>query len=90
MQANLNRLYKYDSDGQLLRSVGSGTNDRTEDGSELLHTIAVDSTGSVYTMTWGNPGKIMRFSPGFFYRDQSAAASSSLPIRERPMAATRP
>jgi sugar lactone lactonase YvrE len=61
MVAAVNQIYKFDASGRLLRTVGGGTNARYEDGSELLHTIAVDSRGNVYTMTWGNPGLVTRF-----------------------------
>ncbi|HEX8234709.1 MAG TPA: hypothetical protein VF600_02035, partial [Abditibacteriaceae bacterium] len=59
--AAVNRIYKFRPDGTFLMGVGSGTNTRVEDGSELLHTVAVDSQGNIYTMGWGNPGKLTKF-----------------------------
>lgn len=63
--AGIHQLYEFDAKGALLRSIGTGEETRAEDGSELLHTVAVDSTGRVYTMGFGNPGMVVSFSPDF-------------------------
>lgn len=60
-QAATNQVYKFDPAGKLLEVIGGGTGERLEDGSELLHTVAVDSAGRIYSVTWGNPGKVTRF-----------------------------
>jgi hypothetical protein len=59
--AGTNQIWKYGPDGKRLKIYGAGTNTRNEDGSELLHTVTVDSVGNVYGVTFGNPGKITRF-----------------------------
>jgi len=65
LQADVNQIYKFDIDGQLVHVLGGGTNLRVADGSELLATIAVDSKGQVYGNTFGNPSNISRFDPAF-------------------------
>jgi hypothetical protein len=65
MVAAVNQVYKFDSTGRLLKTVGGGTNVGSENGSELLHTIAVDSKGSIYTMAPGNPGYVTKFDAAF-------------------------
>jgi len=61
--ADINQIYKFDPAGALLAVIGGGTKLRLEDGSELLHTVALDSKGNLYSMTWGNPAKVTRFDP---------------------------
>lgn len=62
LKAEPNAIYKVSPDGKLLHTFGgNNTPKHPEDGSEVLHTVAVDSKGNVYTMTWGNPGKVTRF-----------------------------
>ncbi len=61
--ADVNQIYKYEVSGKLLSVIGGGTKLRLEDGSELLHTVTLDSKGNIYAMTWGNPGLITRFDP---------------------------
>ncbi len=61
--ADVNQLYKFNSEGKLLAMVGAGENSRANDGSELLHSVAVDSKGFIHTEAWGNPSLIVRFSP---------------------------
>ncbi len=63
--ADSSQLYKFDSKGALLRTMGTGESTRAEDGSELLHTVAVDSTGKIFTMAYGNPGVVVQFSADF-------------------------
>jgi hypothetical protein len=58
--ASVNRTYKFSPGGNLLIGIGANTNTRTEDGSELLHSVAVDSQGNMYSMTWGNPGLVTK------------------------------
>jgi hypothetical protein len=62
LKAEPNAIYKFSPEGKLLQTFGgNNTGRRPEDGSEVLHTVAVDSKGNVYTMTWGNPGMVTRF-----------------------------
>jgi hypothetical protein len=63
--AAVNQVYKVSPKGELLKIIGAGTNTRNADGSEPLHSLALDSQGNLYTMTWGNPGLVTRFDPGF-------------------------
>jgi hypothetical protein len=51
----------FGADGALKRSFGLGGKSRVEDGSELLHSVAVDKAGHIYAMTWGNPGQVVRY-----------------------------
>ena len=62
VQAEPNAVYQFSPQGKLLRTLGGNPTSRNEDGSEVLHTVAVDSKGNVYTYTWGNPGLVTRFS----------------------------
>ena len=59
--ADVHQIYKFDPAGKLVTVIGGGTNLRLEDGSELYHTVAVDSKGNVYSITPGNPGWVTRF-----------------------------
>ena len=52
----------FGADGALKRTLGLGGKTRVEDGSELVHSITVDRSGQVYGMTWGNPGRVVRFA----------------------------
>ena len=61
VQAEPNAIYKFAPDGKLLGMLGGNPTTRSEDGSEVLHTVALDSKGNVYTFTWGNPGLVTRF-----------------------------
>lgn len=60
-QAEPNAIYKISPEGKMLRTWGGNPTTRNPDGSEVLHTVAVDSKGNVYTMAWGNPGLVTRF-----------------------------
>ena len=55
------RVLVFGPDGTLARTYGLGGKTRTEDGAELLHSVAVDRAGRVYAMTWGNPGRVVRY-----------------------------
>jgi hypothetical protein len=59
--AAVNQIYQFAPDGKLLGVIGSGMNTRNDDGSEPLHSVAVNSRGDVFTMTWGNPGLLTRY-----------------------------
>ena len=59
--AAVRRLYKFDPAGRLLATVGGGTRLQAKDGSELLHSVAADSRGNIYSITPGNPGKVSMF-----------------------------
>ena len=61
-QAQLNQIYKFAPDGRLLAVLGGGTMMRTDDGSELHSTVALDFQGRIYSNTYGNPSKITRFN----------------------------
>ncbi len=62
VQAEPNAVYKFAPDGTLLKTFGGNPTTRAEDASEVLHTVAVDSKGNVYTVSWGNPALITRFN----------------------------
>lgn len=59
--AATNQIFKFAPDGKLLGVIGAGANTRNADGSEPLHSVAVNSKGDVYAMTWGNPGLLTRY-----------------------------
>lgn len=59
--AETHQIYQFAPEGKLITVIGGGTHTRIEDGSELLHTVAVDSKGGIHSITWGNPGWITRF-----------------------------
>ena len=59
--ASVNQIYMFDAAGKLLKTIGAGTQTRAEDGSELLHSVAVDSKGNIYAMAFGNPGHVVKF-----------------------------
>jgi streptogramin lyase len=59
--ANVNQLYRFGPDGALTATLGSGLTTRAQDGSELIHGVTCDSKGNLYTMTWGNPGLVVKF-----------------------------
>ncbi len=63
-QAAVNQIYKFSPDGQLMEVLGCGSAKmfRAEDGSELFHSVAVDQHGNIYSMTFGNPGRVTRFN----------------------------
>ncbi len=60
--AAINQIYELDATGAVVRTLGSGSRTRAEDGSEAIHSVAVDSHGNVYSMTWGNPGQVVMYS----------------------------
>lgn len=59
--AATNQIYKFDATGALVKTIGAAANTRNPDGSELLHSVAVDSKGNIYAMAWGNPGRVTKF-----------------------------
>lgn len=61
VKAEPNVIGQFAPDGRFLKAFGGNPTRRTEDGSELLYTVAVDSKGNVYSFTWGNPGHVTRF-----------------------------
>ncbi|MCE9608127.1 MAG: hypothetical protein K8U03_24845 [Planctomycetia bacterium] len=63
--ADLNQIYVFSPTGKLLRTAGAGSSTRNDDGSEPLHSVATDSEGNVYTMTWGNPGLVTKYDASF-------------------------
>jgi len=63
VQAATNQIYGFSSGGKILAVIGGGTNNRYGDGSELHHTVAVDSKGNIYSITPGNPGAVTKFDP---------------------------
>ena len=65
LKAQPNAITKFSPSGQWLKTWG-GNSDRdgrarAEDGSQVIHTVAVDGKNNVYTLTWGNPGRLTRF-----------------------------
>ena len=61
VQAEPNAVYHFSPEGKFLKVLGGNPTSRSEDGSEVLHTVAIDSKGNVYTFAWGNPGLVTRF-----------------------------
>lgn len=61
LKADPNAIYKFSPKGKLLQIFGGSPTTRSQDGSEVIHTVAVDSPGNVYTFAWGNPGVLTRF-----------------------------
>ena len=63
-QAAVNQIYEFSPQGQLLKVIGCGSRKmfRSEDGSELFHSVAVDQHGNIYSMTFGNPGRVTKFN----------------------------
>jgi len=55
-------IWRFGANGQVLSSVGSGNLARAEDGSEPLHSLVVSKNGDISAMTYGNPGKTIRYS----------------------------
>ena len=90
MQADVNQVYKFDASGKLLFSIGAATRTRAEDGSELLHSVAVDSKGNIFSWTFGNPAQLAEFDPElkqvkeregqFHWADAWSPASSYTPL----------
>lgn len=72
IQAEPNAIYKFSSTGRKLRLWGGNLTTRNPDGSEVLHTVAVDSKLNVYTTTWGHPGLVTRFDADGSYVTQRA------------------
>ena len=62
VQGGANQVYKFDPAGKLLTTLGGGTTRKTDDGSELVGTVAVDSKGNIYSHTFGNPANVTRLS----------------------------
>ena len=62
--ADVHQIHKFGPAGKLVTIIGGGTNLRLEDGSELYHTVALDSKGNIYSITSGNPGWVTRFDAG--------------------------
>ncbi len=92
--ADVTQIYHIGTEGQLLGVLGAGQSTRNQDGSELLHSVAVDAAGAVYTMTWGNPGMLVRFDPNgrqvtrhegqFAWADAWSIHSAYLPLAVDP------
>ena len=61
LKADPNAIYKFSPAGKLLKTFGGNPTTRNSDGSEVIHTVGVDSKGNVYTYTWGNPSSLTRF-----------------------------
>lgn len=59
--AATNQIYKFSDKGKLLRVIGSAARARNSDGSQPLHTVAVDSQGNLYSTAWGNPSLMTRY-----------------------------
>ena len=57
------QIYKFSPQGALLKAIGAGSRTRAEDGSEIVHSVAVDSKGFIYGWTTGNPGFIVKYDP---------------------------
>lgn len=55
-------IWRFDPSGKVVLSLGSGNLRRSEDGSEPLHSLVVGKNGDITAMTYGNPGKTVRYS----------------------------
>ena len=55
------QVYKFDPAGKHVLTIGAGTRTRIEDGSELWHTVTVDSAGRIYSMA---SGRLVVFDAG--------------------------
>ncbi len=60
-------IQKINPQGKIVQRIGSNPTfglgmTRAGDGSEPMHSVAVDSTGQVYSWGWGNPGTLVRYS----------------------------
>ena len=55
-------IWRFDPNGKVVGSIGTGITTRVEDGSEPLHSITVSKNGDITAMTYGNPGKTIRYS----------------------------
>ena len=61
--ASFNQVYKFDANGTLLTVIGSGLfNSWESDGSVLANGVALDSKGSLFSLSPGNPGFLTRFN----------------------------
>ena len=54
-------IWRFDANGKMLSSIGSGRQTRSEDGSEPLHSLAVGKDGAITAMTYGNPAFLVRY-----------------------------
>ncbi len=61
LKAEPNAVYQISPQGKPLKTYGGNPTTRNQDGSELLHTVDVDSAGNVYSFAWGNPSLLTRF-----------------------------
>jgi len=55
-------IWRFSGSGKVVSSIGSGITLRSEDGSEPLHSLVVGKNGDITAMTYGNPGKTVRYS----------------------------
>ncbi len=55
-------IWRFDATGKVVSSIGSGKQTRDENGSEPLHSLVVGKNGDITTMTYGNPGRTIRYS----------------------------
>ena len=61
LKADTTSIYKFSPTGELLQTWGGAGEGRASDGSQALYSVAVDDKGNVYSMTWGNPGNMVRY-----------------------------
>ena len=61
VKAEPNAIYQISPQGRLLKTLGGNPTTRNSDGSEVIHTVGVDSKNNVYSFTWGNPTWLTRF-----------------------------
>ncbi len=59
-----NSIYIFDDAGKPLKTIGAENSKvtRNPDGSEPLYSVSVDSKGNVYSLTWSNPGLILKYT----------------------------
>ncbi len=65
LMADVFQLYEFSPAGKLITILGSGVkNFPNTDGSLIFNSCAVDSKGTIYGTTTGNPSYMLRFDPG--------------------------
>lgn len=75
--ADVNQVYKFDPNGVLLTTLGSGiAGSFSVDGSVLGNSVQTDSKGCLYSLTPGNPGYLTKFSADLTAESQRAGLFS--------------
>ena len=59
--AATNQIFKFSPAGKFLFSIGAATDMLRGDGSEPLHSVAVDGAGRIYTLAYGSYTQLVRY-----------------------------